>query len=730
MRMASALYCLTLGIASGLVGLWCRRFLAEIGIIHGFEAGVWATAVFACAYATSQAGYRAALLFVKPAQSRALTVSETLSQWAALLLLPSLFGMVIPMPYAPLERVEPLLHFGAFAGVHVFFKLMAFFAATQGIKCSRIRMMPWAALTAITALAAAFSAREYVISVSMESPLFSSQPASYSVGNTHIESDAIPEFAHLIMRYPTENGNRTSLLCAPHPDSAHFPERVYLTLRAYSKPPQEITSPGLTPDSVFTRAVELNPNSWSEIFFEATDFSTPPETMLISWTESAPNPIKEKIGLTQRIESGRKLLMSGLHPLAPSNIASNPSILFIAVEGLGAENMSLYAYPRNTTPLLQERSASLIRCEQAYTPVPETTGACMSLLTGLNPLAHGFYSSSSGSLPEHARTLPEMLRNNGYYTVAFTEEKGTDSNGPSHPSCLWRGFIRVNDRFPTEFSGSGSDDSPEPKRPRYAGARATLQQAASWMESHANVKYFMFLCIRELHEIRHAPRHGEGFIGRGRTPSPVDIYDTEITYLDRQLTALLDKIKESSFSNPPIVVLTSPHGYDFTEAGRGSWRRGGQPKRTLHESCLHVPLVFDIPGRQGDVIKGLISLEDVMPSLLSLLNLPLAHPVDGRNLFKNHARPECISMFGDPVALSVRTGRWRFTWQSGRSPYSSIATEEEAVLDFLDIEQYAVAQSPQNNLKRYPQLAEGFIRQLRGFLDAHAAPPANPAHTP
>ena len=142
--MAMAIYFMSLGVASGLVGLWCRRLLASLGLIHGFEASLWAAAFIAVAFITTQTLFRAAIMLLKPVRARSFTITEILSEASALLLVPSLIGLSLPLPYSTLQKVEPFFHFGAFAGIHCFFKLMAFYAAVQGRPASHIRFFPLA----------------------------------------------------------------------------------------------------------------------------------------------------------------------------------------------------------------------------------------------------------------------------------------------------------------------------------------------------------------------------------------------------------------------------------------------------------------------------------------------------------------------------------------------------------------------------------------------------------
>ncbi len=76
---------------------------------------------------------------------------------------------------------------------------------------------------------------------------------------------------------------------------------------------------------------------------------------------------------------------------------------------------------------------------------------------------------------------------------------------------------------------------------------------------------------------------------------------------------------------------------------------------------------------------------------------------------------------GDPAALSMRSGRWRFTWQSGETPYTFERLEDPAILEFVDVTRYRNDLAPQDNVRREPRLVEAFQNQLLTFLHAYPA---------
>ena len=165
----------------------------------------------------------------------------------------------------------------------------------------------------------------------------------------------------------------------------------------------------------------------------------------------------------------------------------------------------------------------------------------------------------------------------------------------------------------------------------------------------------------------------------------------------------------------------------FTEPGRGAWRRGGPPRRTLHESALRIPLMLDIPNRYGSTQKNLVSLEDVAVTIASLAGAAFPHTVEGVDILKNTPIPECLSLTGNPVALSMRTGHWRFTWQSGLAPFTLEELANAEVMEFLDIDRYRNNMAPVDNMRREPRLAQSLTQKMQLFLTTYKDKPNQPS---
>lgn len=715
--MIVPLHIVSVALAGGLTGLWVRRMLAALGWLSGFESGILLVAAVAACYIAAQLGFMALLRLLKPTRSPAPLLCDTLAQLAALALVPWLLGVSIPWPAAILHKVEPLLFLGAFGAAQAFLKLVVFFAAMQARPSGRAGALGWAGGAAAALLLAAGAQQGFAHSSADLGAVAAGEPAWTRSGHTWAKAREIREGIGLRILDGVEGRGDLVLLAAPPEGETGGPGSAFVTVAVEAAPGPASGNGSVLP--VHTHVIPLDRDGWTELRLPEALLPEKIAAVEVAWS-SKPNPEwMRRIGLRPPPGTGHRMQLAGPWRAVSGAGAGAPSIVLLAAEGVGAENTSLLGYSRETTPRLREWGNGAMVFEQAYTPAPDAAAACMTLLTGLHPLRHGYLNGRTGELPPGISTLTERLRGAGYHTAAFTEGRGADGEDLTVDTAFSRGFMEFNDHFPME-AGTPEPGSAAPPKPRPGSARITLDRAAEWAEGHKNGAFFLFVRLRELRTPMRLARYGEGFLGRGRTPSPMDIYDTALLDVDRHIGVFLDRIGALSDARGVVVALASPYGFDFTEPERGSWRRGAAGRTSLHESSLRVPLLFRLPGQPGRSRQTPASLADVLPTLAARAGLAPPKGLDGADLLLQGDFRDLISVQGSPAVLSVRSGRWRFTWQSGLDPFTLELLGDERVVEFVDIHQYRNRQAAQNYLSREPELAREFRRQLEAFLRAHA----------
>src|SRR3954447_14328570 len=126
-------------------------------------------------------------------------------------------------------------------------------------------------------------------------------------------------------------------------------------------------------------------------------------------------------------------------------------IFFITVDTLRADHMSLYGYPRATTPDLQKLAAAGVTFDRAITQWPKTGSSFAAMFTGLYPHTTGLTHKAALVIPPTYLTLPKFFKEQGYKTI------GVVSNAVLAAKLGWNaGF----DEFQETWGGGDFPEEP------------------------------------------------------------------------------------------------------------------------------------------------------------------------------------------------------------------------------------------------------------------------------
>jgi arylsulfatase len=137
-----------------------------------------------------------------------------------------------------------------------------------------------------------------------------------------------------------------------------------------------------------------------------------------------------------------------------------------------------------------------------------------------------------------------------------------------------------------------------------------------------------------------------------------------ISHQDKQIGKLLDFIDQGGLSEDTIVVYTSDHGEMLGDYGLYF-------KKNFYNGSVRVPLMISFPKKikPGIVSDHLVGLQDLLPTLLSLVGEPLEQQVDGRDLSSvifddRPVRDYYIGQCGDhPHQQYMITGKqWKYIY--------------------------------------------------------------------
>lgn len=270
---------------------------------------------------------------------------------------------------------------------------------------------------------------------------------------------------------------------------------------------------------------------------------------------------------------------------SPRQTETPASVLLVTIDTLRADRLGAYGDARARTPVLDGLARQGAVFERAYTPVPITLPAHVSLMTGLLPPAHGVRGNGAFALGPGLPTLAEILKASGRRTAAFiggfplTRRFG-----------LGRGFDEYDDAM-SKAPGVNYDLAER-------RARDVVDAARKWLAANAGA-VFVWVHLFDPHAPYDPPA---GF----RTD---DLYRDEIAGVDAALGALL-----SAWDARPgedMVVVTSDHGEAFGE--HGEWSHS----LFVYDTTLHVPLIIRGPGFEpGSRSRVTVGLTDLAATIL------------------------------------------------------------------------------------------------------------------
>jgi arylsulfatase A-like enzyme len=290
------------------------------------------------------------------------------------------------------------------------------------------------------------------------------------------------------------------------------------------------------------------------------------------------------------------------------------NVVFILVDTLRADRMSLYGYGRPTTPIIDDLANHGIVFERVIAQSSWTKTSMASLWTGTYPAAHGVLRFNN-AIPREATLPAEIFKAAGYRTVG-----------------IWRnGWVAPNFGF-----GQGFDVYYTPK----AGADARLQRhspgaasiggtdedvfvaARDFLETFGQEKFFLYLHLMDLHQYVFDDDAND--FG----PTYSDAYDKSIDWTDRVIGALVDALDAADVLPRTVIAISSDHGEAFLEHGREGHAYD------LYREVVEVPFLIIPPLilDRGVRVEQAIANVDVWPTLLDLVGLPPLQGADGRSM--------------------------------------------------------------------------------------------------
>jgi glucan phosphoethanolaminetransferase (alkaline phosphatase superfamily) len=296
------------------------------------------------------------------------------------------------------------------------------------------------------------------------------------------------------------------------------------------------------------------------------------------------------------------------------------NLIVIVVDALRPDHLSVYGYPRQTTPNLtriaRERSARIIR--GVHSSCGDTACALYSLFTSKFPSGFSF----------RPFTLQEALQRNGYrvhlvlsgdYHFFHSNLKGIYGHVDTfYDGIQAKGYYLNDDALVVDHVRGMPDWDHNPVMLQFHLMSAHLLRKRS--DIPGPFQPARRYAVRNSHDI------GPGNV---TDPSAVNFYDNGVVDADAVINELLTLLQRKGYLQNSLVVITADHGESLGEHGVFTHAN------SVREEVLNVPLIlipFGYETAAGTPARRYPAQVDIAPTLLDEMGLPVPRTWIGRDL--------------------------------------------------------------------------------------------------
>jgi arylsulfatase len=347
--------------------------------------------------------------------------------------------------------------------------------------------------------------------------------------------------------------------------------------------------------------------------------------------------------------------------------------VLIMVDQQKATSLPMYGNPIVRTPNLDALAQESCLFRQAHTSCPLCVPARVSTFTGQYPSTHGSLNNSI-LMKSGASHLLGLLKEAGY-TIGlagknhcfreedmpvfdYLEEAGhygptSASAGPSQKAATQ--YLHACEALRGAW---GWAINPHP--PEALGTAWVTDKAIAFLDQHGHDPFFLWYSIPDPHipfqtcepyasmyppeavdlpsfkadEMTSKPRAQQidhevmcgNQVDEETIRHLISIYYGMNTFIDTEIGRFLAALSKRGLDQDTLVIYVSDHGEYLGE------HRMIRKSKAAYDCLTHVPLIIRAPGMKPQPHDTLVSLEDLMPTVLSYTGLDIPDTVQGRDL--------------------------------------------------------------------------------------------------
>lgn len=304
------------------------------------------------------------------------------------------------------------------------------------------------------------------------------------------------------------------------------------------------------------------------------------------------------------------------------------NVVFILADDMGAD-LSAYGVKSIYTPNIDSLINNGVSFLNAFSTCASSAPSRGSILTGMYPHSNGHWRNTHSLLLsdpdecfakdtefrdivgvyEEIKTLPEVLSSNNVYSAIMRKY---------HLSYPWKFQFSARMATPNNVEGYYKDISTILEKAGDSSCFMMANLTPPHRPWNGIVKsYKGYLPDKSLIEIPSylpdVPEIREEFYR----------YYINIMYTDQLVGSILKALKDKSQFDDTLIIFSADQGPAFHRA-----------KASAYYAGTHVPLVFSGKGIKHSIRKELVSLVDLMPTILDYLDIDAEEQFQGKSLRK------------------------------------------------------------------------------------------------
>lgn len=434
-------------------------------------------------------------------------------------------------------------------------------------------------------------------------------------------------------------------------------------------------------------------------------------------------------------------------------VKNRPNIIMILADQFRGDCLGFLGNEEIKTPFLDELSLSSFNFKNAYSPCPVCQPARASIITGLEPYKTGFFNNDFSVDWDFDNTLMNQLREGGYQTInvgknhfipqrkslgfevnkIYENDNSNDEFKLPSDYHLWlekesNGKVEDNIKkyennnrvvvpwssenrlHPTEWTlneGINEIKRRDPSRPFYLQLsfhrpHPPFDPPNFYFDLYKNTEFE--ICKKGNWENIYVKSEKptlelnpfEGKFKKDDLMIAKKGYYGSISHIDSMIGQLMIWLRRRKLLDNTIIIFTSDHGEMM---GDHMMFRKGQP----FEGSSKIPFMIRVPElvKKSGVIKDdLVSLIDLMPTILSFANIKPKSELDGidltnllfneTSLVRSFLHGECYRKSMNRGWNYIVTNKYKYIWESYTNTelFFDLKKDEKELINLINNESY------------------------------------------